>query len=110
LAKSLSERTAFILSSEPDTREKIAELIRKFYKIRSRTVHGSKVDVSIQTLEAVDKMIILLCLVIGFNHETWKTDKELKKWCDEAKWGKASYTNLPFPKIYLSKSIDLLKE
>lgn len=42
LAKSLSERAAFILSSDPDIRQKISKIVKIFYDTRSGVVHGSQ--------------------------------------------------------------------
>jgi len=96
LAKSLSERAAFLLSSEAITREQVGHFIKMFYNERSRTVHGSKTTISYQLIEAIDRLTILICLIVAINSEKWKTERDLQKWCENVKWGKKS-CNLIFP-------------
>ncbi|MDH5732976.1 MAG: HEPN domain-containing protein [Candidatus Bathyarchaeota archaeon] len=108
LAKSLSERVAFLLSSEATTRERVGHLIKTFYNQRSRTVHGNKTNISYQLIEAVDRLAILTCLIIAINSEKWKTGRGLRKWCENMKWGKKSCElSFPFPDIYMKNAMKL---
>lgn len=107
LAKSLSERVAFLLSSEAITREQIGHLVKSFYNERSRTVHGTKTSTSYRLLEVIDRMIILICLIVAVNSEKWKSEVDLHKWCDNIKWGKKSDLRFPFPNLYLKNAIKL---
>src|SRR5688572_12036648 len=74
LARSLSERAAFILSPHPDRRREISRIVKRFYDARSRVVHGSHKKAKHLTpslVESVDRLSMLLCLVIGTNQELW---------------------------------------
>lgn len=108
LAKSLSERTAFILSSEANVREQVNRIVKKIYNERSRVVHGSKTSVSSQLVEIADRLAILLCLIMANNSQKWKTMEGLRKWCEAKKWGKRTLDmHIPFPNIYLKNAIKL---
>lgn len=108
LAKSLSERIAFILSSDANTREQLNHAVKKFYNERSRVIHGSKIRVSPELAEALDRLAILLCLVIANNSEKWRTGNGLRQWCEAKRWGKeTSHICLPFPNYYLKNAIKL---
>jgi hypothetical protein len=72
LARSLSERTAFVLSSSPATRRKISGIIKRIYNARSGVVHGSRKkakELTPSLVESVDRLTLLLCLVMGANYE-----------------------------------------
>ena len=108
LAKSLSERIAFILSSEANIREQLSHVVKKFYNERSRVVHGSKIRVSPQLVEVVDRLAILLCLVIANNSEKWRTGNGLQQWCEAKRWGKETFDIcFPFPSSYLKNAVEL---
>jgi len=111
LAKSLSERAAFILSSEPDIRHKISKIVKKFYDVRSGVVHGSRKKSKMLTpnfIEGMDRLIILMCLTIASNSDKWDSIDSLVKWCESQRWGTpASEIHIPFPNIYLKNALRL---
>ncbi|HYY95949.1 MAG TPA: hypothetical protein VE713_15700, partial [Pyrinomonadaceae bacterium] len=68
LARTLSERAAFILSSIPEIRYKISRLVTQFYEVRSGVVHGSQKKAKKLTpdlVECLDRVVLLLHLVIS---------------------------------------------
>jgi hypothetical protein len=70
LAQSLSERAAFILSSDPDKRYLISRVLKRFYDARSGVVHGSQKKAKKLTpplLETVDRLTILLNSLVSGN-------------------------------------------
>jgi hypothetical protein len=110
LAQSLSERAAFILSSDPATRQVISRILKRFYEVRSGIVHGSQKkskNLTPQLLEVVDRLATLLCLVVGANAELWPSVEELRQWCEDQRWGSPSKIKLPFPDQYLRNTIKI---
>jgi|LGVD01.1.fsa_nt_gb hypothetical protein len=114
LAKSLSERAAFILSSEPDIRHKISKIVKKFYDARSGVVHGSRKKSKMLTpnlVEGMDRLVILLCLTIASNSDKWDSMDSLLNWCESQRWGTSvSEIIIPFPNIYLKNAIKLFSK
>jgi hypothetical protein len=111
LARSLSERAAFILSPCPNTRREISGIVKRFYEARSGIVHGSRKKARKLTgslAESVDRLAVLLCLVIGSNYEIWPSDDNLREWCEDQRWGEpSSKVDIPFPVTYLKNAIAL---
>jgi hypothetical protein len=109
LAQSLSERVAFILSSNPDRRKLISRIFKRFYETRSGIVHGSQKKAKILTptlLETVDRLTILLYLSISANFKQWTTTKSLQEWCETQRWGApSSEIVVPYPDIYLKNAL-----
>jgi len=109
LAQSLSERAAFILSSNPSRRQQISRILKRFYEVRSGVVHGSQKKAKKLTpnlLETVDRLIILLCLVISNNSELWVNTEFLRDWCENQRWGNPSNeVKIPFPDLYLKNTL-----
>ncbi len=105
LAQSLSERAAFILSSNPSRRELISKILKRFYDVRSGVVHGSRKKANKLTsslLEIVDRMALLLNLVISANSKIWMNTESLRTWCETQRWGEPSgEIIIPFPDTYL---------
>jgi len=56
LARSLSERAAFILSPNPQERERISSIVKRFYEARSGVVHGSRKKSKKLTLNLLEGM------------------------------------------------------
>ncbi len=113
LAQSLSERGAFILSSDPIRRQQISRILKRFYTARSGIVHGShkKRKLTPFFLEAVDRITILLCLVVAANSQLWTDIETLKNWCEIQRWGKPSIEiKIPFPDSFLRKAITLAEK
>lgn len=110
LARSLSERTAFILSDIPDTRQKISRIIKEFYDVRSGIVHGGKKKqgkLNDSLLESVDRLTMLLYLTISANSDVWPSKEELRKWCEMERWSCPSIKITPYPQKYLVSAIKL---
>jgi hypothetical protein len=112
LAKTLSERTAFILSSDPATRERISVIVKDFYDARSGVVHGSQKKakkVTEHLLDGMDRLIVLMCLIIASENK-WSTKNILREWCEEERWGNPSPRMFPFPPLQLSNAISLCEK
>jgi hypothetical protein len=110
IGRSLSERIAFIISSDPNKRRQIDKIIKDFYNFRSGVVHGDqrKIDkYSPMLLESVDRIAIMLCLVIAANTTLWTSKEALQEWLETQRWGAPSTINNPFPALYLDKAIAL---
>lgn len=111
LARSLSERAAFILSSSPDIRYEISRVISQFYEVRSGIVHGSQKKAKKLTpdlAECVDRLILLLHLVISANAHLWTNVEALRTWCEKQRWGKpSSEVRIPFSRAYLNNALSL---
>lgn len=114
LARSLSERSAFILSSCPKTRKQLSRIILRFYDVRSKIVHGGKkkVDKLTPTLtECVDRLTLMLHLIIASNDNLWSSVESLRLWCEEQRWGiPSSNIKVPFSSVYLRNALLLVKE
>jgi len=106
LARSLSERVAFILSSNPEVREKLSRIIKNFYDARSGVVHGSKnklKNLSPGLLESVDRLCLLLLLVLAANTKVWSSTEGLRLWCEQQRWGSPTTDiKIPFAPSYLA--------
>ena len=111
LARTLSERAAFILSSSPAIRQRISRMLKRFYDARSGVVHGSKRKLrclSPSLVEAVDRLGILLCLTIGNNSCLWPSVEDLRTWCETQRWGTPSLdVAVPYPDLYLNNALNL---
>jgi len=111
LARSLSERAAFILTPVPGMRHSIARIISQFYDARSGVVHGSKKKakrLSASLVESVDRISLLLYLVIAANQTLWPNVDMLRTWCEEQRWGTpSSNVGVPFSRTYLKNAITL---
>ena len=109
LAQSLSERAAFILSSEPNRRKLISRILKRFYDTRSGIVHGSQKKAKKLTstlLETVDRLTVLLYLSISANSNQWPTSDRLREWCETQRWGTpSSKIVVPFPDLYLKNAL-----
>lgn len=114
LARSLSERSAFILSPHPATREKISKTVKRFYEARSGVVHGGRKKAQQLTpylVEAVDRLCLLTCLTIARNSDLWHSVEDLHLWCEAERWGKPSTeVKAAFPETYLKAAIELAQK
>lgn len=114
LARSLSERAAFILSPAPSTRREISDVVKRFYEARSGVVHGGRKKAKKLTpglAESVDRLAVLLCLVVGSNYDLWPSPDALREWCEDQRWGKPSIeVNIPFSVAYLNNAIMLSRK
>ena len=111
LARTLSERSAFILSNSPDVRRIISAIILRFYDVRSGVVHGSQKKAKKLTpslIECVDRLTLILHLIIASNTDVWPSVESLRLWCELQRWDKP-FSNLKFPlsRKYLNNALDL---
>lgn len=111
LARTLSERSAFILSNSPETRKTISEIILRFYDARSGIVHGSQKKARKLTpslIESVDRLTLIMHLVVASNAELWSDVESIRRWCEAQRWG-SPYTNVAFPlsQKYLNNALEL---
>lgn len=114
LARTLSERTAFLLSNDIKIRQRISRIILKFYDVRSGIVHGSQKKakkLSPNLIECVDRLILLTHLTIAKNSTLWTNLESLRIWYEEQRWGRP-YENvgLPFSQSYLLNALSLVDE
>lgn len=114
LAQTLSERSAMILSSDHNLRRLISKFVKRFYNTRSTIVHGSKKSAKKLTpdlLEATDRLIILLLLVVSNNSDLWSSEIDLREWCEDQRWGSPSKKiQIPFHKSYLDHAIKIIQK
>jgi hypothetical protein len=114
LARPLSERGAFILSSCPDTRREISRAVKRFYNARSGVVHGSKRklrDLQSELLEAVDRLVTMLCLTIGANQHLWPNVQAVGDWCEMQRWGTPDANVVrPYAHTYLRNALNLARK
>jgi len=112
LARSLSERAAFMLSSSFDTRQEISRVINQFHEVRSGVVHGSRKRVSKLSeslVECVDRLCLLLQLIVSANSRSWTNVDDLRKWCEKQRWGGPSRdVRIPFSGRYLNNALALI--
>jgi hypothetical protein len=114
LARTLSERSAFILSNSPEIRRIISGIILRFYDVRSGVVHGSQKKAKKLTpslIECVDRLTLILHLIIASNTDIWPSVESLRLWCESQRWDKP-FSNLKFPlsRKYLNNALDLAAE
>lgn len=111
LARSLSERAAFILSSDAHTRKEVSRIVKRFYGVRSGVVHGSRKKAKKLTpslVEGIDRLTVLLCLIIASNSDKWDSTNSLRDWCEYERWGTpTSDVRIPFPDSYLRNAVTL---
>lgn len=111
LAQSLSERVSFILSQDPSIRKETSRIIKRFYDVRSGIVHGSRKKGKMPTpsfLDAIDRFILLLYLIIASNASRWTSTDSLREWCESQRWGyPATDIVIPFPKFYLKNAVEM---
>lgn len=109
LSKSLSERTAFLLTKEPKLRSMISKIVTEFYNARSGIVHGGKKrikGINKNIIESMDRLLALVIILICSNKQLWNTNESLRLWCENQKWGMPyGNINVHFSKIYLSNAI-----
>lgn len=111
LARSLSERCAYLLTANPESRARISRVIRDFYEARSGVVHGGRRKVELispRIIEAVDRFILLISLVLAANEGKWPNKDSLQSWCEFQKWDAPDKTVvIPFSRRYLQMAIKM---
>ena len=91
LRRTLSERTAFLLSDDPELREALSNVMKFFYDARSQVVHGgtrkkSKLA-SVEQLEAAERVLLLLLVTIASNTELLQSETAVQDWVEHQRWG-----------------------
>ncbi len=111
LARLLAERSAFTLSSDPDLRRSIYQIVKQFYNVRSGVVHGSRKrarKLTTDLLDGMNRLALLLCLIIAANSDEWKSGTSLVEWSDDQRWGRpSSDIMIPFPSSYLTRAVSM---
>ncbi len=91
LRTTLSERSAFLLSDNSETRANVSRLIKAFYDARSSIVHGSTRKkprgVTVALLESAERIVFLVLLTLACNPQDLGADDALQKWVDGRRWG-----------------------
>jgi hypothetical protein len=108
LARSLSERMAFLLSTDADTRAEVCKTIKSFYDLRSGVVHGGKRRraATDDLLDSVDRLILLASLKIVANR-SFVSEAILQTWLDRERWGAPSDLAQPFAPGVVRQALDL---
>lgn len=99
LRRTLSERTAFLLSDDPDLRAKSSRVVRDFYDARSRVVHGGRGKPrgpDPQLLEAADRLSLLLAITLAANSTIFGSFDAAVRWVEDQRWGQDSTISRPF--------------
>jgi hypothetical protein len=113
LARTLSERSAFILSNAPEVRRKISSILLRFYDARSGVVHGSQKKAKKLTpslIECVDRLTLMIQLVIASNPQLWPSVDKLRIWCEGQRWDKPfSDVIFPLSHNYLRNALGLVE-
>lgn len=111
LARTLSERAAFLLSPDPQMRETISRIVKQFYETRSGVVHGSTKKakkLTVHLVEGMDRLVLLLCLIIATNAVQWNTKEALQTWCEQERWGSPSSSAIvPYPATHLTNAVNI---
>jgi hypothetical protein len=110
LSRTLSERTAFLMSQSPVLRESLSGVVRRFYDSRSRIVHGSSKrgrGPSSHLLEAVDRLTFLLALTVAANTATFGSFEALRQWLEGQRWGKKDVIVRPFRDGDLKRALNV---
>jgi hypothetical protein len=107
LAKTLSERSAFLLAEDPMKRRALARVMKRFYDARSQVVHGGarKKKLTPQLLEAADRVSILIMLALAANATVWGSESGFQDWCEDERWSAPSDLRRPFGARHLGSII-----
>jgi hypothetical protein len=91
LRTTLSERGAFLLSDDAETRSHLSRVIKTFYDARSAIVHGSTSKkhrgVTVGQLESAERIAFLVLVTLACNREDLGADASLQQWVDGRRWG-----------------------
>ncbi|MPM13872.1 hypothetical protein SDC9_60232 [bioreactor metagenome] len=86
ITATLSERAAFILGKNKEDRIRIHKAISGYYGKRSKTVHGTKTDISEIDFRDFGNMVRDIGLVLVEKLETFSSAKDLEKWTVEQRY------------------------
>jgi len=110
--RALSERSAYLLSDDPEVRLQISRSVKSFYSTRGSIVHGNAPADSIdltRTLEFGDRMVVLISLVLAANPNVWSKADDMRRYCDSVRWGEHPSCSRPWSKRYLNAALDRLR-
>ncbi len=109
LARSLSERMAFLISTDASTRAEVCRTLKRFYDVRSGVVHGGRRrrGATDDILDGVDRLIILALLKIAANRGLFSTEEELQAWLDDERWKAPSELEQPFAASVVGSALNL---
>ena len=98
LARSLSERMAFLISTDAGMRSEVSSAIKRFYDVRSGVVHGGKRRraATDDLLDGVDRLIVFAMLKVAANRGVFPTEETLQAWLDNERWKPPSELAQPF--------------
>jgi hypothetical protein len=97
--RALSERSAYLLSDDPDERRRLSAAAQRFYDVRGDIVHGKRIaDPRIVegATEFGDRLVVLLALVLAEQGKTWKSLGDVQAYCDRMRWGHAPSCRRPW--------------
>jgi len=106
--RAVSERSAYLLSDDPDERQQISAATQRFYDVRSSVVHGTRAlpqDRVQKALEYGDRMVVLLMLAIAAQLSEWKSIADVQKYCDDIRWGRTRPCKRPWRRGYLNQAL-----
>lgn len=90
--RSVSERSAYLLSDDPQRRRDIARAAKAMYTVRSEAVHGLKQgDLALPGpwIDAACKLVLAVAAVIATNRQAWPKHHQMVEWTDQCRWGPA---------------------
>lgn len=93
VTRALSERSAFLLSTEPSRRAATSTAVKRIYDLRSASVHGSsgsEETVAAEWLNAACRLVLAVAGVICANLGRWNHHGGLVQWVEQARWGVTS--------------------
>ncbi len=105
--RALSERSAYLLSDDPDERRRLSAAAQRFYDVRGDIVHGKRIaDPRIVegATEFGDRLVVLLALVLAEQGKTWKSLGDGQAYCDRMRWGHAPSCRRPWSQGYLRRA------
>jgi hypothetical protein len=109
IARSLAERTAFLLSSDPRIRDQASRAINRFYQLRSETVHAGRRGKPAPgaILDGVDRLVTLVMLQLAGNASEFPDEPALRKWLNNERWGRPSQLAQPYSGSHVRAALGL---
>ena len=106
--RAVTERAAYLLTDDPETRQHVSKAAHRFYQIRGNIVHGKRVSSAAaveSALEFGDRAVVLLCLVIAAQVPAWKAAADVQGYADRVRWGYAPTCKRPWPTRQLHNAL-----
>ena len=89
----IAESVAFILSRNPEGRQRIANTIREFYSKRSAVAHGGKKPISTKDKTLLIQFVCTTIITVLKNINKHQTQNELMSWIELQKFGASPEEN-----------------